>query len=56
MTFMAYFNQLAYGSKEAITSQEDGQSSATIDDVNDGVEERFRALEVHAMSHINKLH
>lgn len=38
--------QLLYGSKEAITSQEEGHNSALIDDINDNVEERYRALEV----------
>ena len=41
-----HFEKLAYGSKEAITSQEEGKSSALIDDVSDNLQERFRGVEV----------
>lgn len=41
-----HFEKLAYGSKEAITSQEEGKSSALIDDVSDTLQERFRGVEV----------
>ncbi|CAH3120792.1 unnamed protein product [Porites lobata] len=51
--FVAMPIPLAFGSKEAITSQEEGQSSGLIDDVNDDVEERFRALEYLEEAHKN---
>ena len=47
--------QLLYGSKEAITSQEEGHNSALIDDINDNVEERYRALEVKKLMTLLKL-
>ncbi|KAJ7391795.1 Small nuclear RNA activating complex, polypeptide 1, 43kDa [Desmophyllum pertusum] len=51
--FVAMPIPLFYGSREAITSQEEGQSSVLIDDVNDNVEERFRALEYLEEAHGN---
>jgi len=51
--FVAMPIPLAYGSKEAISSQEEGQSSVSTDDVNDNIEERFRALEYLDEAHKN---
>ncbi|XP_078376195.1 snRNA-activating protein complex subunit 1-like [Oculina patagonica] len=51
--FVAMPIPLFYGSKEAITSQEESQKSVLIDDVNDNVEERFRALEYLEEAHSN---
>jgi len=51
--FVAMPIPLLYGSKEAITSQEEGHSSALIDDINDNVEERYRALEYLEDAHNN---
>lgn len=51
--FVAMPIPLAYGSKEAITSQEEGQSSAFVDDVNDNLEERFKGVEKLDEAHKN---
>lgn len=51
--FVAMPIPLLYGSKEAITSQEEGHNSTLIDDINDNVEERYRALEYLEEAHSN---
>ncbi|KAK2570016.1 snRNA-activating protein complex subunit 1 [Acropora cervicornis] len=51
--FVAMPIPLAYGSKEAITSQEEGKSSALIDDVSDNLQERFRGVESLDDAHKN---
>ncbi|XP_022805335.1 snRNA-activating protein complex subunit 1-like isoform X3 [Stylophora pistillata] len=51
--FVAMPIPLSYGSRETITGQDEGHSSTLIEEVNETVEERFRAMENLEEAHNN---